>query len=208
MKTKNSFSQQQVWDNIAGEWNEFKKLPAESTIEFLKKQKGKVLDFGSGSGRHLIKIKNGEMYLLDFSEKMIKLAEKKAKDEKIKAEFIVSSMTKTPYENNFFDSAICISALHCLTKIEQKKAIKELHRILKSKAQVFIGVWNKESKRLKRHKGKETLIKWNDKGERYYYLFNEEEIHDLFKKNGFKIINTNNSEMMIRFIAEKLIEKY
>ncbi len=203
MKTTNSISQQQVWDNIAPEWDEFKKLPAESTIEFLKKQKGKILDFGSGSGRHLIEIKNGTMYFLDFSEKMIELAEKKAEKEKIKAEFIVSSMTKTPCSDNFFDSAICISALHCLNKAEQKKAVKELHRILKNKAQAFIGVWNKDSKRLKRHKGKETSIKWNDKGARYYYLFNEEEVHDLFKKNGFKIIGTNNSEMMIRFVAEK-----
>jgi ubiquinone/menaquinone biosynthesis C-methylase UbiE len=200
MKTLN---QHQVWNNIAEEWHKFKKLPAESAVEFLKKQKGNVLDFGSGSGRHLMKIKNGKMFLLDFSENMIKLAKKKAKTEKIPAEFTVSSMTKTPYENNFFDSAICISALHCLTKSEQKKAVKELFRILKAKAQVFIGVWNKDSKRLKRHKGKETLIKWNDKGERYYYLFEEKEIHDLFKKQGFKIISVCNSEMMIRFVAEK-----
>jgi ubiquinone/menaquinone biosynthesis C-methylase UbiE len=196
-------NQQQVWNNIACEWHEFKKIPAASTIEFLKKQKGKVLDFGSGSGRHLMKIKSGKMYLLDFSEKMIELAKQKAKKEKIDAEFEVSSMTKTPYENNFFDAAICISALHCLTKLEQKKAIKELYRILKPKAKVLIGVWNKESKRLKRHKGKEALIKWNDKGERYYYLFNEKEVQDLFEKQGFKILSTDNSEMMIRFIAEK-----
>jgi ubiquinone/menaquinone biosynthesis C-methylase UbiE len=196
-------NQKKVWDNIAEEWHEFKKLPAESSVEFLKKQKGKVLDFGSGSGRNLTKIKNGKMYLLDFSEKMIKLAERRAKEQKIEAEFAVSSMIKTPYEDNFFDSAICISALHCLNLTEQKKAVKELYRILKPKAQVLIGVWNKDSKRLKRHKGKETLIKWNDKGERYYYLFDEKEIQDLFKKQGFKIISTSNSEMMIRFIAAK-----
>jgi ubiquinone/menaquinone biosynthesis C-methylase UbiE len=196
-------NQKQVWENIAEEWHEFKKLPAESTIEFLKKQKGKILDFGSGSGRHLIKIKSGKMYLLDFSEGMIKLAKEKAKKENIDAEFAVSSMIKTNYENNFFDGAICISALHCLNKSEQKKAIKEIYRILKPKAQIFVGVWNKDSKRLKRHKGKETLIKWNNKGQRYYYLFNEKEIHNLFEKQNFKILSTNNSEMMIRFICEK-----
>lgn len=198
-------TQQQVWDNIAQEWSKFKKLPSKSTIEFLKNQRGNILDFGSGSGRHLAKIKNGKMFLLDFSEKMIKLAEKKAKKEKIKAEFQTVSMTKTNYEDNFFDGAICISALHCLNKKEQAKAVKELYRILKPKAQAFIGVWNKNSKRLRRHKGKETTIKWNDKGERYYYLFNEEEIHKLFEKNKFKIIDSENSEMMIRFTAEKSI---
>jgi ubiquinone/menaquinone biosynthesis C-methylase UbiE len=211
-------NQKQVWDNIAQEWNEFKKIPATSTTEFLKKQtlrtssgiarqktssERKILDFGSGSGRHLIKIPNSKIYEVDFSDQMIELAKQKAKDKNIDAEFAVSSMTKTPYENDFFDSAICISALHCLKKPEQKKAVKELHRILKPKSQIFIGVWNINSKRFNKSQ-KEKMIKWRDKGARYYYLFDEKEIHELFKKSGFKIISTDNSEMMIRFIAEKI----
>ncbi|MEN7982593.1 MAG: class I SAM-dependent methyltransferase [Nanoarchaeota archaeon] len=195
-------NQKQVWENIADEWHEFKKLPALHTTEFLKKQTGKILDLGSGSGRHLMKIKKGKMYLLDFSEKMIKLAEQKAKKEKIKAKFSVSEMTKIPYENNFFDAAICISSLHCLKKPKQKKAVEELYRVLKPKAQAFIGVWNRESKRFKKSQ-KEKLIGWRDKGARYYYLYTEKEIHNQFKKAGFKIIETANSEMMIRFIVEK-----
>lgn len=195
-----------VWENIANEWHEFKKLPALHTTEFLKKQTGNILDLGSGSGRHLMKIKKGKMYLQDFSKKMIKLAEQKAKKEKIKAEFSVSEMTKIPYEDNFFDGAICISALHCVEgEQNRKKVIEEIHRVLKPKAQAFIAVWNSESKRLKRKsQGKERMIGWRDKGERYYYLYTEEEIHDLFKKAKFKIIGTCNSEMMIRFIVEKI----
>lgn len=196
--------QKQVWDNIAEEWHEYKKIPSATTIDFLQKQKGNILDFGSGSGRHLTRIEEGKMYLLDFSEKMIELAKEKAKKEKIPAEFLVSSMTKTSYENNFFDAAICISALHCLNKQEQKKAVEELYRVLKPKAKIFIGVWNKTSKRLKRRKGKEALIKWNNKGERYYYLFEEQEVKQLFTENGFKLLQDLNSEMMIRFIAEKI----
>ena len=196
-------NQKQVWNQIAPEWHEFKKLPAESTIEFLKKQKGKILDFGSGSGRHLIKIPNAKIYELDFSQKMIELAKEKAKEKKIESEFVVSSMTKTPYEDNFFDSAICISALHCLKSQDQKKAIKELYRILKPKAKAFIGVWNKNSKRFKKVKTNEKMIGWRDLGKRYYYLFSEAEVHNLFEKAGFEIITTNNSEMMIRFIVEK-----
>jgi len=161
------------------------------------------LDFGSGSGRHLQKIKNGKMYLLDFSSKMIELAKKRAKEKKIPAEFAVSNMTKTSYENNFFDSAICISALHCLNEKEQEKAIKELYRILKPKAKVLIAVWNIDSKRFKNSK-KERLIGWRDIGKRYYYLYDEKEIHNQFKRNGFKIIQSQNSEMMIRFISEKV----
>ncbi len=75
-------NQKQVWDNIAQEWYQFKTEPAEHTLEFLKDKTGKILDFGSGAGRNLLNINHGEMYLVDFSEKMIKLAKKRAKEKK------------------------------------------------------------------------------------------------------------------------------
>lgn len=196
-------NQKQVWDNIAEEWDEFKQIPSEFSKDFLSKCTGKVLDLGSGSGRHLTKIKNGKMYLVDFSPKMIELAEKKAKKLKIPAEFSVADLTKLPFEDNFFDYAISVSAIHCLNPKQHKKAIKELFRVMKPKSKVLIGVWNFQSKRFNQKKGKEKIIKWTDKGERYYYLFDEKEIHDLFKKAGFKILSAHNSEMMINFIAEK-----
>ncbi len=196
-------AQKKVWDKIAKEWHEYKKIPSKLSVEFLNKQKGKVLDFGSGSGRHLQKIKNGKMYLVDFSKNMIELAKEKAKENKIPSETIISDMTKTPFENNFFDSAICISALHCLNKTQQKKAIQELYRILKPDANALIGVWNKKSKRFNNPKSSEKYISWTDKGKRYYYLFEENEIHELFKKTGFEIISSHNSEMMMNFIVKK-----
>lgn len=196
-------SQEQLWNDIAQEWNEYKKIPSKFTIEFLENSNGKVLDLGSGTTRHLMSISNGKMYLLDFSERMINLAKKKAEKENINAEFVVSNMTKIPFENDFFDFGICISALHCLPKKEHEKVVKELYRVLKSGGKFLIAVWNKDSKRFKKYKEKEKYIGWKDKGKRYYYLFEEDEIHDLFKKNGFKIIKTQNSDLMIRFIVEK-----
>ena len=196
--------QQEIWNQIAPEWDEYKKIPAEHTIEFLKKTSGKVLDLGSGSGRHLVKIKGGKMYLLDFSKEMLKLAEKKSKSEKINAEFKQANIWEIPYENEFFDYAICISALHCVEGDKNReKVVRELYRVLKKDGTAEIGVWNIKSKRFKNLKGKEKYVKWTNKGERYYYLYDEKEIHDLFKKIGFKIISTHNSEMMINFIVQK-----
>ena len=204
MKTTQIQNQEQVWDNIAQEWHEFKKIPSQKSIEFLKQCSGKVLDLGSGSGRHLIKIKNMKPYLVDFSQKILDLAKQKAKKLKIKAEFVKAGLTKLPFENNFFDYAISISSLHCIKgKSNRKKAIKELYRVMKPKSQTYIGVWNEKSKRFKRKKSKELLIGWRDKGKRYYYLHNEKEIHQMFKDVGFKIKSTHNSEMMINFIVEK-----
>ncbi len=143
------------------------------------------------------------MYLVDFSEKMIELAKKNAEKKKIKAEFCVADMTCLPYKDNFFDGGICISALHCLKKEKHLKAIKEMFRVLKPNAELLVMVWNKNNKRFKREKEKEKLIGWKNKGKRYYYLFEEKEIFQLFESVGFKIIEKNNCESMIRFISKK-----
>ncbi len=198
-------NQQKIWDTIAEKWDEYKKIPAQTTINFLKNASGKVLDLGSGSGRNIKKISNGQMYLVDFSKEMLKFAEKKAKKNKIKIETKQGNLCNIPYEDNFFDYSISISAFHCLKPENHKKAIQELYRVMKPKSKSLIGVWNFNSKRFNQKKGKEKLVGWQDKGKRYYYLFEEKEIHDLFKKTGFKILSTHNSEMMINFIAEKPI---
>jgi len=197
-------NQQKLWDNIAKEWNEFKKTPSKTVLEFLKKQSGNILDLGSGSGRHLTKIKNGKMFLVDFSEKMIKKAKNNAKNKKIPAECKVSELNKIPYPDNFFDSAICFDSLHCVeTDKQREQTIKELYRVLKPRAPALISVWKKDSKRFKNAK-KEKYIGWRDKGKRYYYLYNDKEIHDLFKKAGFKIKKKIPHNIKIEFIIESV----
>ncbi|MFA4953321.1 MAG: class I SAM-dependent methyltransferase [Candidatus Pacearchaeota archaeon] len=196
-------NQKQVWNNIAEEWHEFKiEKKGKHTLDFLKGKKGKILDLGSGSGRYLTKIIKGKMYLVDFSEKMINLAKSKAKKEKIDAEFVVADMTKLPFEDNFFDYAIASSSFHCIPKKDQLKSTKELFRVLKPNAQAEISVWNKQSKRFK-NAPKEKFVGWRDKGKRYYYLFEEDEIYNLFKKAGFKTISKQESGIMIVFVVEK-----
>ena len=196
-------NQKQVWNNIAEEWSKFKDEPAEGILDFLKTQKGNILDLGSGSGRHLYSIKNGKMFLVDFSKNMINHAKEKASKLKIEAEFAVSPSYKLPYEDNFFDGAISIALLHCIDTDEKRyKTVKELYRVLKPKAQAKITVWNKNSKRFKNSK-KEIFTKWRDKGARYYYLYDAEEIYTQFEKVGFNIISKVLPERNIIFIVEK-----
>ena len=196
-------SQKKVWNAIAPEWYEFKNHAGEENIKFIKSQKGKILDLGCGAGRNFTKTK-AEIYALDFSPEMIKYAKKKAKQLKIKnIQFFVADAKKLPFEENFFDSALCTALLHCIpTKTARKKAIKELYRVLKPKSKALIGVWNVNSKRFK-GKRKERLIGWQEIGKRYYYLYDENEIQNQFKEAGFKIIKSLNSELMINFIVER-----
>lgn len=198
-------NQRQVWNNIAEEWYEFKINPAEHVLDFLKDKKGNILDLGSGAGRHLIKIKNGKMYLVDFSKKMIELAKKRAKEKNIEAEFKVTDLKKLPFPNNFFDSAIAIAIFHCIKgENNREKAAKELFRVMKKGAKAEIVVWNKDSMRFK-NAGKEKFIKWRDKGARYYYLFEKKEAYDLFKRVGFKIVSREEPMRTIIFIVKKPI---
>ena len=195
--------QTKVWDKIAPEWDEYKKIPSQLSEEFLAKQTGTILDLGSGSGRHLTKIKKGEMVLVDFSPEMIKLAKAKAEKKKLPSNFHVADIAKLPFEDNLFDGAISISSLHCTPKSKHEKIVSELYRVLKPKAKALIGVWNQKSKRFGKNAGKEKWVGWRDKGKRYYYLFTEPEIHKLFKDAVLKIISAHNSEMMINFIVQK-----
>ena len=201
---KNKENQEKVWDEIAPEWHEFKKMPANSVINFLESQKGKVLDLGSGSGRNMVENKNVKYYLTDFSQKMLDLAQKKAKEKNIEIETKKSNLWEIPYDDNFFDAAICISALHCIEGEDKRiKSIEELHRVLKPKSYALIGVWNARSKRFK-DKAKEKMISWQDKGNRYYYLYYKEEIQKQLEDTGFKIIDDVSSEMMINLVVVKI----
>lgn len=203
---KGLVSQEKVWDNIAEEWHEYKKFASVSSLDFLKRANGNVLDLGSGSGRHMTDIKEGKTWMQDISSEMLRLAKDKSEKLGIKIETIHSPMDVIPMEDSFFNFAICVSSLHCVEgEGNRKKAVEELYRVMKKGGEAYVGVWNFNSKRFdrKRKKGKDQMIGWSDKGVRYYYLFEENEVHDLFKSVGFKLVSAHNSEMMINFIVRK-----
>lgn len=142
-------------------------------------------------------------YVVDFSKEMIALAKKRAKKLGIKAKFYVNDLEKMPFTDNFFDVGIFVAVLQCIPGEEKrKKVVEELFRVMKPNGEMFVSVWNKDSSWF-RNKPKEKFIDWRDKGKRYYYLYDEKEIHDLFKEIGFKIKRKFIPEKNISFVVEK-----
>ena len=197
-------SQQDIWSKIAKEWAEFRTQISPAVRDFLKNKKGRILDLGCGSGRNFIKRKDLKFYCVDFSSEMLRYARKRADKLEIKAEFIESDSCCLNFPNNYFDSVICISLLHCIKGNKRLKIINELFRVLKPTGQVFISVWSRNSPRLK-NKPKECMIPWTmgiNKEKRYTYIYEKDELEKEVKKAGFKILKSW-EERNINIIAEK-----
>ena len=186
------------------------------TIRLLKPYNPKqILDIATGTGDLAIKALSLNPDLVtgvDISEEMLKIAERDAKQKKIKAIFFKADIgkEKLPFASNFFDYAIFISTLHCIETAEaRKKALEELYRVLKKGGEAVISVWKKEAmiETWKNKKasnfnfdaaqGKELFVNWRKDGityHRYYYFYDEKELENLLKKAGFKILKKNAEE--------------
>ena len=103
-----------------------------STKTFLKDNGCKnMLDIGCGNGRHSIYFnENGfEVYSCDINCNRINDNLKGLNIKNI--DVSCSSFTDLPYDDNFFDTVICMSTLHHAVYKDIKKGISEIYRVLK-----------------------------------------------------------------------------
>lgn len=206
-------TQKQVWNKLASEWNRFRQKPPVEILNFLRDKKGKILDLGCGSGRNMFKQEKQEQieyYGVDFSEKMIELAKKKAEELGVSAKFKCSDLAKLDFDDEFFDCSIFISTLHCIEgeKI-RRKALEELFRVLKPDSQAMISVWdkNKEDK-LGNIEAKEGFINWQNNGEnylRYYYFYDKDELIYLLKDVGFEVLKSEEVDAEIKHVKRNIV---
>ena len=199
------------------QWNEiFKKhgkvftKPHEDMAKIVKLFKEhhvkKVLDLGSGTGRHVIYLAQNDfdVYGIDIAQKGIEITKDWLKKENLKANLTTGSFyQQLPYADNFFDAIISTSAIHHAKIDEIRKAIHEIERILKPKGLIFIVVRNSKFRNWSKSKivekyGKQKTnyqviadrtyipIEGGEKG-LPHYLFNKELLKKEFK--SFKIID-------------------
>jgi len=138
------------------EWRRLKQDPYHQieffvTMHFLSKylpEKGLILDAGGGPGRYTIELaKRGyEVILLDLVLEMLKLAEGKIRRACVKrrAKQIVEGSVEdlSMFSDETFDAVLCLGAPlgHILSQQGREKAAKELVRVAKKDAPLFVSV--------------------------------------------------------------------
>ena len=97
----------------------------------VKSTKFNSLDAGAGDGKYrgLVESKGYKYYGID----------KEPKADFIKKADIIK---KIPFENNFFDTCICIDVIEEIVKVKQ--AIREIHRVLKTPSLLILHTPNSE----------------------------------------------------------------
>ncbi len=149
-------------DNV-GVWNKFYKKsskyiywPSEDIFTFTEKYLGdisgkKVLDVGSGAGRHLLMFdyKGCKTFGIDSSEEAILTSKKFLKKFKVKSEIKLANSTNIPYEENYFDIVVLWGIFHYLSPNDQQKTMQEIYRVSKNGTWVIFSLRSKNDSRYK-----------------------------------------------------------
>jgi ubiquinone/menaquinone biosynthesis C-methylase UbiE len=180
-------------------WTELKELG-----EYVKNGDN-VLDWGCGSGRIILMLKDKNIHYfgIDQSDELLKIAEKTFSKE-IKdgwVQFSSNATKEKEFSDDFFDVVFMIASFHHLPNRETRlDLLKKIFKEIKTGGSLIITVWNLESEWAKEKINKgwkvigenDFLIPWkNSQGEvlveRYYHHFSKEELEGLLKEAGFKI---------------------
>ncbi len=105
-----------------------------SEDEKKKNESIKILDIGCGTGYSLLwlskQVKWVQLFGVDLSPEMLRIARAKLQKEKVKAPLKQASVDKLPFQSDTFDYIVCTSAFHHFP--DQIKALQEMKRVLKN----------------------------------------------------------------------------
>ena len=135
------------WENLFKQKGKIFLEPDEGVVALIpllkERNTEKILDFGSGSGRHIIYLTNKgfKMSGFDSSESGNILTKGWLKHENLQADITLGDMRKKlPYSNNYFDGIISIRVMHHSEKKYISQLIHEFERLLKKGGVLFITV--------------------------------------------------------------------
>jgi ubiquinone/menaquinone biosynthesis C-methylase UbiE len=153
----------------------------------------RVLDLGCGAGRHSILLgKIGfQVVALDVSETALKTLEGRLKTASIdNITLVKDEMRDLPFVDNYFDGVVCTNVLHHGRLVEIKRAIREVHRVVREESSAFVVVLSSSDFRRGNGKRLERNTYVFTRGEErgiIHHFFAREELKSCFR--GFKILS-------------------
>ncbi len=176
-----------IYENIATNFSDKRYSSWDWIDNFINiyPKKSKILDIGCGNGRNMKNI-NYIFYGVDNCSNFIELAKQ------VTPNVFLCEMTNLPFPDNYFDAIISIASFHHLSTIERRnECLKEMKRVLKPNGKILLSIWSKNQSHNKKLDNKFeygiNMVPWKDNkgnvmGNRYYYIFQIEEIYALLNK--------------------------
>ena len=164
-----------------------------------------ILDHGCGNGRNMVNINldntmnvtmtNFKFTGIDNCIEFITIAKSRNYNA------ILGDMCNmNMFRDSIFDAVISIASFHHLTNVNDRiRALNELYRVMKSGARCLMSVWSiiqpEKSKNYNKFVYGDNIIPWKNKqghvvSNRYYYIFNNNELENLICSCGFIIKST------------------
>ena len=190
----------------------YHRLEFETTLHFLKNylpEEGKVLDAGGGPGRYTLEFaKRGiEVVLLDITRANLEFARRQIKRAKVKGKVgqvvEASIVVLSQFKEDTFDAVVCLGEplSHVLDQYEREMAIKELIRVAKKGAPIFVSVMGRFSilvveLALIPHELEKSFFKLMRDGGDYFgrsgftacHIFLPEELVNAFESQGLSVL--------------------
>lgn len=135
------------WSAITSEsWNEISEEFLPVAMRWSNKYHS-ILDIGAGKGRHAFFFaeRGFDVSAIDLSENGVEYIKTKAKKSGYNVEAAVADMTKLPFDNESFDCVICFHTIYHTNYLGVKKALREIHRVLKDAGEAYISFNTKDN---------------------------------------------------------------
>lgn len=150
-----------------------------------------ILDVGCGNGRNMM-YNNYKFLGIDNCQGFIDICRQK------NLNVLQANMMNIPLPNNTFDAIISIASFHHLSTTENRiKCLLELKRLIKKDGIILLSIWSiNQPKKTRKNFTKygDNLVSYNKFGNiyyRYYYLFQIQEIKELFIKCDLLLLHHN-----------------
>ena len=189
------------WSTVKSEsWNEISEEFFPVAMSWCGKYHS-ILDIGAGKGRHsFFFAQNGfKVNAIDLSESGIEYIRTKAQERKLDIETAVADMTELPFGDESFDCVICFHTIYHTDYVGVKKALSEIHRVLKESGEAYISFNTKDNPNFDSVLSSDgyTIIRTqgHESGMPHCYV-NEKDLFGLLK--DFRIVSLNKTINYIR----------